>query len=126
MNRLVLTEDMINKYIYVVVEARRQNYISATFKDSLGVKVKERQAPSAPAITAKLNNSTGADYVSGSWTNQNVWIGLRSEDNFGILRYEFSSTSQSIAELVLLPQDHCKTMFRSVRNAKGDLRNAGT
>ncbi len=95
MNRLVLTEDMINKYIYVVVEARRQNYISATFKDSLGVKVKERQAPSAPAITAKLNNSTGADYVSGSWTNQNVWIGLRSEDNFGILRYEFSSTSQS-------------------------------
>ena len=34
--------------------------------------------PSAPAVTAKLNNSSGAKYTAGTWTNQNVWVQLKS------------------------------------------------
>lgn len=34
----------------------------------------------APVITAKLNDSTGANYSAGTWTNQNIYIELSQSD----------------------------------------------
>ena len=46
--------------------------------------------PSAPVITAKLNNSSGANYTAGTWTNQNVWVQLKSASiGAGIKAYQW-------------------------------------
>ena len=46
--------------------------------------------PSLPIITAKLNNSSGAAYTSGEWTNQNVYISLSSSNvGAGIKEYQW-------------------------------------
>lgn len=46
--------------------------------------------PSAPIITAKLNNSSGNTYTSGNWTNKNVYISVNSENvGAGIKEYQW-------------------------------------
>lgn len=43
-----------------------------------------------PIITAKLNDAQGASYSAGSWTNQNIYIGLSQSDaNNQIDHYEW-------------------------------------
>ena len=34
--------------------------------------------PSAPVITAKLDDANGATYTGGTWTNHNIWVQLKS------------------------------------------------
>ena len=41
----------------------------------------DETAPAAPTITAKLNNSSGAAYTAGTWTNANLYIELTSSDS---------------------------------------------
>ena len=46
--------------------------------------------PSAPAVTAKLNNSSGANYTAGTWTGQNIWVQLKSASiGAGIKEYQW-------------------------------------
>ena len=91
--RYTLTDNEINKYVYVVVKAQKDNYNDNTFSNNIGVKIKEKQKPTTPVLTAKLNNSTGANYEGGKWTNQNVWLNVKSTDNYSLARYEYSTTS---------------------------------
>lgn len=46
--------------------------------------------PSAPVVTAKLNNASGAAYTSGTWTNNNVYVILAcSNTGAGIKEYQW-------------------------------------
>ena len=41
----------------------------------------DNTAPAAPAITAKLGDSSGATYTPGSWTKENIYVELTSSDS---------------------------------------------
>ena len=46
--------------------------------------------PSAPVITAKLDDTNGATYTGGTWTNHNVWVQLKSASiGAGIKEYQW-------------------------------------
>ncbi len=46
--------------------------------------------PSAPVITAKLDDANGATYTGGTWTNHSVWVQLKSASiGAGIKEYQW-------------------------------------
>ena len=50
--------------------------------------------PSAPVITAKYTDANGSAYTSGTWTNKNVYISLKSANvGKGIKQYEWKEGS---------------------------------
>ncbi len=63
------------------------NYKSGS---SLNVSGIDTESPSAPIITAKLNNASGNTYTSGSWTNQDVYLEVNSTDNVGVIKYQYN------------------------------------
>lgn len=51
----------------------------------------DKQEPSKPTVTLKLNNVSGSSYTSNTWTNQNVFHIVESSDSLsGILKYQIS------------------------------------
>ncbi len=92
---LEIKEEYDGKYIYVVVNAEKPNYTETSFiSDGTVGPARELTPPSTPVVTAKYNNSTGEVYTNGTWTNQNVWINVKSTDASGIAYYEYSTTSE--------------------------------
>lgn len=50
--------------------------------------------PEQPTVKLKLNNSSGKDYNSGSWTNQNVYHEITSTDvGEGVAKYQYSNNN---------------------------------
>ena len=94
-SHIYLTDAEVGYYIYVVVTATKDNYTTKELRAVYDNVVGENKAPTAPVITAKLTDSSGAEYVSGTWTNKNIFISLKSEDDFGIARYSYSTISET-------------------------------
>ena len=77
--------------------------------------------PSAPEITAKIKDASGATYTSGTWTNQNVYVELRSESiGAGIKRYRWSEDGgESWSTTNLTTTDNVGTItFKVERNGE--------
>ena len=92
---LVIQESMVGKYIYAVVTASLPtNYKDSSWAGAVGP-VRETTPPTVPVLTARLNNASGAVYNDGTWTNQNVWLNVKSTDEGGIDYYEYSNIAEN-------------------------------
>lgn len=49
----------------------------------------DKESPTNLQISAKINNASGSNYQSGTWTNQNVYVKLTATDNIEITKYEW-------------------------------------
>ena len=85
--------------------------------------------PSVPVITAKLDNSSGASYTSGAWTNHNVWVQLKSASiGAGVKNYQWSedggatwltdslTTTNNIGTITFTADRNKEIWFRAVDN----------
>ena len=81
---------LIGKGVAIVNEGTINATNCVTVKTNADGKQTAVNGPSAPVITAKLNNSSGAAYTSGTWTNQNVYLSLTSSKiGSGIREYQW-------------------------------------
>ena len=84
----IVTENL--KYVY----AQLWDGTNAGKIASIQVTNIDKVAPTAPIITAKLDNANGATYTSGTWTNKPVYIKLTSTDTLsGIAKYQWYENS---------------------------------
>ena len=92
--------------------------------------------PAAPTITAKLNNSSGATYTSGTWTNQNVFIQLTDTNvGAGIQEYQWYengawttralTTTNNVGEITYTVNRDETIRFRAIDN-NGVISEEGT
>ena len=73
--------------------------------------------PSAPVITAKLNNSSGANYTAGTWTNQNVWVQLKSASiGAGIKEYQWYKNGAWTSSEITTASNAGTILFTATRN----------
>ena len=73
--------------------------------------------PSAPAVTAKLNNSSGAKYTAGTWTNQNVWVQLKSASiGAGIKEYQWYKNGAWTSSEITTASNAGTILFTATRN----------
>ena len=73
--------------------------------------------PSAPVITAKLNNSSGANYTAGTWTNQNVWVQLKSASiGAGIKEYQWYKNGAWTSSEITTANNTGTITFTATRN----------
>ena len=56
----------------------------------------DRTKPAKPTVSLKLGSTSGSNYTSGSWTNQDVWHIVNSSDvGSGIAYYQYSYDGSS-------------------------------
>ena len=96
-----------------------------TVKTNANGKQTAVNGPSAPTITAKLSNSSGATYTSGDWTNKDVWVSLTSSKvGSGISKYQWYengawttrglSTTGNTGEITYTADRNLTIRFRAV------------
>ena len=73
--------------------------------------------PSAPAVTAKLNNSSGANYTAGTWTGQNIWVQLKSASiGAGIKEYQWYKNGAWTSSEITTASNTGTILFTATRN----------
>ena len=81
--------------------------------------------PSAPVITAKIKDASGATYTSGTWTNQNVYVQLKSASvGAGIKEYRWSEDGEKtwITDNLTTTSNVGTITFTSARNKEISFR----
>lgn len=73
--------------------------------------------PSAPVVTAKLGHSGGAEYTSGTWTKEKVYVSLKSTDvGAGITQYEWRDGTVWKTEYLEISDNIGEIRFSGNRN----------
>ena len=73
--------------------------------------------PSAPVITAKLDDANGATYAGGTWTNHNVWVQLKSASiGAGIKEYQWYKNGAWTSSEITTASNIGTILFTATRN----------
>ena len=81
-----------------IIYARLWDGINASIETHKEITNIERVVPTKPIVTAKVGSDTGSEYISGTWTNQQVIITATSSDTQSqINRIEYSYDKQTWA-----------------------------
>ena len=73
--------------------------------------------PSAPVITAKLDDANGATYAGGTWTNHNVWVQLKSASiGAGIKEYQWYKNGAWTSSEITTASNTGTILFTATRN----------
>ena len=83
-----------------------------------------KTAPKAGDLIAKLNNESGKDYVQGSYTNQNVYIALKTPEKGLEVSYEVTGSNvveKGRKEPIVLTKEGTSTVIITTKNEAGNV-----
>ena len=83
-----------------------------------------KTAPKPGDLIAKLNNESGNDYVEGSYTNQNVYIALKTPEKGLEVSYEVTGSNvveKGRKEPIVLTKEGTSTVIITTKNEAGNI-----